>query len=429
MAVALLLITGCASGGLDYQGLEAQMGADNCAGALKHIETTKSSYGKNQELIYLMDSGMVNLLCKDNKESNNFLQAGDILAQELWTKSISREAASFVVNDYTKPYSGEDFEIVMINMLGALNYSIMGDFEGALVESRRINSKLTEFNDKYKEKSVYSEDAFARYLSAMLYEADAPTSLQNLDSAYIDYYKAYKTFVAYAEKYKTPLPRVFVEDFLRVAEATDRLSEIPELAQKGAWLKHSEATKMGRIVLIYFTGKSPVKIENSFVAYAPGGPIKLAFPKFSVTSPACSSAELRVNSKGTGTTLTAKSELVENINAIAVQSLNDRKGRIIAKSIARAIIKQATVNAAANTIEDENARMVAKFLGRVIAAVTEIADTRSWRTLPGEIHVVRTFVPPGEFAVSSRMCGKTADLGTLKLNAGETKFLLVETMY
>jgi len=427
--ILTLLLTGCAAGGLDYQGLETQLQSNNCPGALEFIEDSKEKYGANRELIYLMDAGMVNLRCGNYAESNRFLQDADQLSEDLWTKSISREAASFVINEYTIEYAGEDFEKVMISLLGALNYSLKGDYEGALVEARRINSKLIEYNDKYENKNVYSEDAFARYLSGMLYEVDAPDSLQNLDSAYIDYYHAYKAYNKYAVDYGTPLPRVFVEDFLRVAEATDRLGEIKDLASGRQWMKHSKVTDMGRLVLVYFAGKAPVKVEEAIIMSGPQGPIKLAFPRFTVSQPGCQTGELMVKAPGTGTVLSARTELVEDINAITVKNLADRKTRYVIKAVARVAIKQIAVAAVANEIDDPVVRALAKFTGSVVASVTEIADTRSWRTLPGQIQFVRTFVPAGAYEASVRLCGSVRDLGQVNLKAGETKFLLVETMY
>jgi hypothetical protein len=429
LLAALLLVTGCAMGGLDYKGLGAELRGGNCPGAVGQVEGFKDKYGNNRQLIYHMDSGMVNLLCGNHEESNRQLQEGDRLAEDLWTKSLSKEAASFLVNDYTIPYSGEDFERVMLNLFSAVNYSLMKDYEGALVEARRINSKLTDYNDKYEEKSVYSEDAFARYLSGTLYEIENPRDMQALDSAYIDYFKAYKAYKTYAEHYATPMPRIFLRDLLRVAEATGRIDELKDEANGMQWVKHSEARGMGRIVLLHLTGTSPVKVEDSIVASAPKGPIKLAFPRFVAHPPACTDSELVVKSPGTGTALNAKSELVEDINAIAVKNLDDRKGRVIVKAIARAVIKQAAVDAASEQFENEGAKLLAKFTGRVLAAATEVADTRSWRTLPGEIRFVRTFVPPGSYDVSVRACGAVHDLGNVELEAGQTRFLLVNTMY
>ena len=285
------------------------------------------------------------------------------------------------------------------------------------------------YNDKYEDKSVYSEDAFARYLSGMLYEADAPDSLQNLDSAYIDYYKAYEGYQKYGGDYGTPMPRVFVEDFLRVAEATDRLGELKDLATGKQWIKHSDAKGMGRLVLLYFAGKSPVKVEEAIISVGPHGPIKIAFPRYEVTQPSCRSGELMVKGAGSDTVLSANTELVEDINAIAVKSLTDRKARYVTKAVARAIIKQIAVHVATEQIDNALAKAIAKVAATAAAAASEIADTRSWRTLPGQIQLLRTFVPAGSYNASVRLCGAVEDLGQIELERGETKFLLVETLY
>ena len=42
---------------------------------------------------------------------------------------------------------------------------MLGKTEDALVEIRRLDTLLTGLNNKYDAKSVYKEDAFARYLS------------------------------------------------------------------------------------------------------------------------------------------------------------------------------------------------------------------------------------------------------------------------
>ena len=64
------------------------------------------------------------------------------------------------------------------------------------------------------------------------------------------------------EHYGTPLPRVFVEDLLRIAESTDRLDEVSTLASGRQWIKHSKVIDMGRLVLVYFAGKAPVNVSE-----------------------------------------------------------------------------------------------------------------------------------------------------------------------
>jgi hypothetical protein len=62
--------------------------------------------------------------------------------------------------------------------------------------------------------------------------------------------------------------------------------------------------------------------------------------------------------------------------------------------------------------------------------VVERADTRSWRTLPGEIFFTRMFVPPGSYALRAELCeGRSRDLGTVRVGPGETRFLLLDTIF
>jgi hypothetical protein len=180
--------------------------------------------------------------------------------------------------------------------------------------------------------------------------------------------------------------------------------------------------------MVSFAGKAPVKYENSYFISGPNGPVKFAIPAYSVSPPSCRSGQLVVKAVGTATALSAGTELVEDINAIALKNLDDRMVGYIAKATVRVIAKQVAV-AATNEIDDALVRAIAKMAALAVAAVSEVADTRSWQTLPGEIHMVRTFVPPGSYEVSARLCGSVQNLGQVELGEGETKFLLVDTMY
>ena len=132
---------------------------------------------------------------------------------------------------------------------------------------------------------------------------------------------------------------------------------------------------------------------------------------------------------GTNTVIRAGTDLVQDINAIAVKDLEDRRARVTAKALTRAVIKQEAVDAMADSADDKGTRAVLRLTGAVFAAVTELADTRSWGTLPGEIHLARSFVPPGRYVVSSIACGKSRYLGEIEINPGQTRIFVVQTMY
>jgi hypothetical protein len=416
---AFLVLFGCARG-IDYKALGNYIRAGDCQAAVAKV--SEKDYGKNQRLLYLLDAAQVNMLCGRYEKSNEYFHKAEELAEELWTKSVSKEAAAFLTSDYTIPYNGEDFERALINLLSALNYSMLGQYDEALVECRRLDANLNMYNDKYENKNVYKEDAFGRYLSGIIYEATG-----GLDDAYIDYYKSYKVFKDYGRDYGTPTPSALVDDLLRTAQVTGRLNNLKsELdIKKKPKLTHKEVKKLGTIVFVHFNGLSPVKVEDSLVVATQSGPIKIAFPRYVAKRPACGESEL-VASGGPS----ARAELVEDINGIAVKNLDDRKGRVVAKTIARAVIKQVAINKAASQIDDRAAREATKVMLNILNLALERADTRSWKTLPGEIYLARLFVPGGDYDLAVRMCGGyKRPLKSVSVKPGETRFVMLHTMY
>ena len=416
--IALFLLSGCA-GSLDYKKLGTHMRADQCSLAVNYVKEHEKDYGANQRLLFLLDAAMINMMCGNSKASNRYYHSAEKLADELWTKSFSKEAVSFLVNDYTIPYAGEEFERALINLFAAVNYVRLGQNDEALVECRRLDATLNVINDKYEKKNVYKEDAFARYLSGIIYEAD-----RNMDDAFIDYRKALQVFKDYQRNYGTPVPRVLLEDLSRVAEVTGRTAEARSLsrglnsAKPGEWRKKEG---MGRIVFIHFNGRSPVKKDRKLHIPTKEGPVTLAFPKYQVNRPRCRQSKVIVESRPHR--WDADTELMEDINAIAVKNLKDREIRITAKTIARGVSKQAAIR----EFEDERVQQVLNIINTLIV---EQADKRTWRTLPGEIRLSRIFLPEGEYNVYVSQCGGSRKrVEHVNLKEGEIKFVLYESMY
>jgi hypothetical protein len=417
--LVFLVLFGCARG-IDYNALGNNIRSGECQAAVDLVK--EENYGKNQRLLYLLDAAQVNMICGNYEKSNDYFHEAEDLAEDLWTRSVTKETAAFLTSDYTIPYRGEDFERVLINLLSALNYAMLGQYDEALVECKRLDANLNMYNDKYETKNVYKEDAFGRYISGLLYEATG-----SMDDAYIDYYKSYRVFQDYDRDYGTAMPPALVEDLLRTARATDRQEELvsePGL-DKPVKLSHKEASQLGKIVLVHFNGLSPVKIEDSIMASTPRGPIKIAFPKYVQKKPACSESELVASGD-----IRARAALFEDINGIAVKNLDDRKGRVIAKTIARAIVKQVAINKVARGRDNKASKDATKVVFNILNLALERADTRTWKTLPGEIYLARLYVPGGDYDLGVRMCGGSIKpLKKVTVKPGETKFVMLHTMY
>jgi len=391
---------------------------NDCAAAGEYLESHKNKYGSNRELLFLLDSAMINMLCGNYEKSNEYFHRAEALTEELWTKSITRESAAFLLNDYTVPYSGDDFVKALINLFSAINYLKLGQFDDSLVEVRRLDSVLTMINDQYSKKNIYKEDAFARYLSGLIYEAD-----NNVNDAFIDYYKALHIFQDYEDKYGTPMPSIFVEDLIRVANEAGRTDEVQSFIDdygSEGWAEQYEAGDQARIVLIHLNGTAPVKRSAEIFIPTRDGPVALAFPIYDVSRPYCRDSRLIAESDSER--ISSDTELVEDINRIAKINLEDRRGRITLKMAARVAVKQIAIH----KVKDKTTRQILNIANLFV----ERADTRSWRTLPGEIYLGRLFVPEGQYDVRVSQCGERERfVETVDVKPGQTKFVLYESMY
>lgn len=424
IALGLILLAGCAAGP-DYRYIDRQLSAGRCEDATEYIDNRRSGYGRNQRLLFHMDAGMIHLRCGNYASATDYFRQAEDIARDLWTISISREAASFLINDYTRPYAGEDFERAMIHLMAAFGYIGMDDHEAALIEFRRLDTLLTGLNDRYGEKNVYREDAFARYVSGILFEAEGYE-----DDAFIAYRRAYEVYKDYEKQYGTPAPPELAGDVCRLAARVDRKDDAKEIGIDCTEVSGGSPTgykDYGKVVFVGFRGSAPRKAEDGLIIPTSAGPVKIAFPRYVVppASPMRHSFVLEPKGDAGGSTpgdqwIAADPRLAQNITRIAVKNLEDRRARVIARMAARTAAKQVAIDQIARGAESDGLR----FFLNLVNLFVERADTRSWRTLPGEIYMTRIFVPPGNYTVrlppGDRGGPRTE---TVSVRAGGTEFV------
>ena len=136
----LLLSAGCAT--LPYAKMEGALRRGDYDQARAALSAAKKDYGSKAHLLYLFDQVSLAHYASDWTTSNQYLEKADHLIDELYTKSLSAEAASFLLNDMSLPYQGENFERVLLHVLGMVNYAGLGERDEALVEARRADERL-----------------------------------------------------------------------------------------------------------------------------------------------------------------------------------------------------------------------------------------------------------------------------------------------
>ena len=461
----VFFVSACAPVTTHYALVEQRLGTHDGVGADAAIEKEEGGYGRNNRLIYLLDRGMTLSLAGQFEKSNQLLDLAATTADALYTESITRAGAALLTNDNILPYAGEDFERVMIHLISALNYAQQGQISEALVECRRVDTRLNSINDRYQDqKNGYKEDAFARYLSGILYEAQQGSD--GLNDAFIAYRKSFEIYSDWATAYGVPIPEMIGADLLRTTDALGLREEhgaYKKQFPKTTWIKIADQKSQGELIIISFNGRSPKKenhffdivlnknIVNAMASTAIwqshhgsgniplstiGQLVRIALPKYIPQK--SNIGHLAMNITGP-VSLSKKSALMENITAIAEQNLEDRINRVRVKAITRATIKALAVRKTSKMAEEQVGGLGGLLLGKVAeaaAATTEVADTRSWRTLPDEVHLTRMVVPAGAYQVTSQFRGRHGESvidslppQQVSVKAGEKRFIVVRSIH
>ncbi len=403
----LLLLSSCAPAIHHYTLINNYLYQGQYTEADRILEKSKGDYGIRNRVLYYLDRSMILHLAGRFAESNAFLDRAESRIEKLYTRSVTAEAGAMLTNDNILPYEGEDFEKVMINVIGALNYVYLNQWDDALVEARKIDHKLNTFNDKYEKKNVYKEDAFARYLTGLLYEVKG-----EYNDAFIAYRKAFETYKVYEQDYGTQVPPVLPADLLRLSGLLDLEEEhgfYQDMFSDASWVAQDQRTGDGEIIFFSLDGYAPVKTDYFIDAPVPdssGGiyQLRIALPKFVIQPDDIEHAEITLFDSG-GMAASQEMFLAEDIAAIAVKDLDDRIGRITAKAVSRAAAKYIAFLISKAGKQDTVADVLIKLGTNIYAVASEQADKRSWQTLPAQIRMARLAVPPGTYTLLAEYYG------------------------
>jgi hypothetical protein len=467
---AFVLLAGCGPSVNRYLLIEASLRAHDPKGADAIVAVAEKDYGSKSRVLYGMDRGMTLQLAGDYQQSNAVLEQAEEELDRLYTRRIRTETLAFMTNDAALPYEGDPYEQVLINVLKALNYAVLGEWQDALVEARRIDHRLNVLSDRTKEKNAYLDDGLARYLSGILYE-----STGDVNNAFIAYRKAYETFDATRAWSHTAVPLQLRADLLRTAEAlhfTQELAEYQSVFPGTRWETSQALQQLAQVVVISYNGRAPRK-EDQFLdlpisldalqlvllnrgfsqsnrhsnravdtaLYGLNGRVvRVALPRL-VPQKTHVSVDRVSLIPDDGTQVTLNTELVHNVTALADKALAERMAGITAKALARGATKFALAEGATRGAQQAAGKDAAPWVGLLaglltkgLAVASEEADKRSWQTLPDEIHLARVWVPPGRYQVQNRLVGESQDplkpeaMRTLSLGPGETAVLLQRVM-
>ncbi|MYH83870.1 hypothetical protein F4009_10035 [Candidatus Poribacteria bacterium] len=427
----IFLMIGCA--GYKFQEVIEPLETGNPENAYTYLQKHAP---KEPDIPYQFEFGLVAHYANHFAESSAALDIAGDIAEDRYTKSVSKELGSLVTSDKLRPYSATEYERLLSHYYRALNYAYLNQLDGALVECRRATALINYFKGE-DEKYDFFGTGFLAYLSGMFFEAAG-----EWNDALISYKQAAEYYKNAAEKTGVGMPPDIGKALVRLTRKlgfTDEFERYQE--QYGKSTSRPENT--GELILFYESGYVPSKAEENLIfpilktddvkdekfpsklmtrEGATYEEVKLeyllrvAIPTIDSHRPRFSGIRVAVGeNQGRGV-------LVEDIETIAIETFNAQRPMILLRTLVRAVGKYLLTRQAGKKNETLG------LLTNLVGVLTEQADKRSWRTLPNQIFMVRMPLPVGthtlnlSFLDANGQVGGSQSVPDIKINPNRITF-------
>jgi uncharacterized protein len=360
--IIAVMVSGCASSKLKkarkdfYNGNPAQ-----AAGMLSDSE----DFSGRDRLLYYIEKGLILHHSGNFKESIDILLKATALMKDQEVISAGEQTGSLVTSERITSYKGEYAERLLIHTYLIMNFLMINNHEGALVEAKQALEVFETYPDACR------DDYFTRALVAHCYEA-----VGSINDAYIEYKKL-------AELMSDPSPVAY-----KLCALGAQLGFEDEVAIYSKYLPPGEmfpagSADAGELIVFISQGRSPVKIPHNIVV-PPS--IRFSFSTYKNRSGPFSPPSVQ-SSKTSGPV----DMIATDVGAVLKVSLKERLAQVMAKETARVVAKEAIANNIDNPL--------AEILVRAFFFIMEEPDTRSWQTLPAYLAVVRVPLQAGRHSI------------------------------
>jgi uncharacterized protein len=440
----------------------------------------RSAARPSDRLLGALQEGVVLHYAGRHAESNRVFEWAEQEADRRFTRSVSRGIGSVVVNDLVLAYMPSAGELAIIPYYRMLNYLALGQVQGAAVEARKSSAYLARLTDR--KQGGCQGFGLVQYLAGHVYAAAGERN-----DALVSMRQAERSFSECGKTGIGSMPPGFPADLLHAALALG----LPEVADSVAERYGIEARPLGadeadlivlvehgfaahrvqqdlhvpilkselgdlaegqsasalavagqittRLATTLLTGADPHRMWDQTEwnlalepqrAYADdlvltrhdiGYVLRLAWPVMRLEASRAPRARLLVDGEA------VDAPALEDVSARLVGDLESRRNAILARMVARGMVKYVASREAGEAAEKKGGELLGTLVEWATNAagnMLEQADTRSWSLLPDQISVARLRVPAGERQVqievmdSRGMVNRIVDLGTVDVQPG-----------
>jgi hypothetical protein len=304
-----------------------------------------------------------------------------------------KTAVTVLSNDSLRPYSGEQYDRIMVNVYKALNFAALGDHEDARVEFNRALQRQVRAKERFaaeiarNQREVSREEASQgaspgnteRTMEDAKTQAILARQYSNLDQ-----FQAYPDFVNPFATYAAGLYFLLQGDHNKaldiLKEAHGMLPDNPIVADDFAAAQANRRV-LGRVYVLFENGMVPARNETrvdlplfivtSHVRYAGIAlptlmPRPRAFPYLDIVSNGA----------------TTRTGPLASMDAVVAAEFRKDLPMVVSRAVASAIAKAALQYMAQRQLGD-----LAGILAAGYSAISTAADQRTWSSLPKEFQL------------------------------------------
>ncbi|MGM0381320.1 MAG: COG3014 family protein [bacterium] len=423
-----LILTGCATPLKHYEKIDSSLTRGNYSQPISLLKKAreKGNYEKKDRVLYYLELGIANHYAGNYKKSNQLLDNAERSMQELFTKSVSNIGKSLLTNDNELPYRGEPYEEIYVNFFKSLNYARMNDPSASRVEIRKIYEKLKNMERKYKTEAEEYKEAVS---SGDLISEDAQKALddraENLETADLKFHNSalgrYMGYSMYLSEQDWDDAEI---DLRKTKEAFMNQPGIYNFDPPSVLEATSPPRGKAPVHVFALLGRGPVKTQHTLriPVSKDVGEVKLALPEMKERGTNINKVKLYKNDQ-----LVAELQKLEDINRVAKAVFEMKKSLTVFKTLVRVTVKE-FATAKAREQADGSAGLALALAGEIYKEVSEQADLRTSRLLPGEVHVRSFYLPTGKHTLTAKYIskGKTIHSETIPVTVKNDSLNFVE---
>lgn len=373
--------------------------------ALQALDASATTAEQKSALLYNLERGELLRLNRNYKESTDAFLLADIKIKE-WEDSakthpdkLMSTLGAAMISERLKIYEGQDYEKVWLTTRLALNRVAAGDMENARVDIKRTHEReavIAEFRSK--ETAAAEEEAKAKGVGSVGKEINGyPVETLNdpevlaLKNGYQNALSHYLAGYLYEALNEPGLAAPGYRKAIELKPDTGVLEEGLRGLDDRTSFTHKRKQGMTDVLFVIEAGDAPARKPKAFTLPVPtGGGIRTVSISYPTIEPSHDALLSKLSVAGRD----FKLEKVVDVNVMARRALKDDMPGMVFRGVTRAIGK--------GVVQDQlqkNAGMLGAVMGMVASAVTEQADDRLWRMLPGRVYIARGYLPEGEHKI------------------------------